>query len=141
MRSAYIIFAVTCLTAACGSSTPTSPSSSSTPSAATERFDAIIEPGTSAFYSFSVNQNGGSIAINLASLSPLNGPGLLPSVVEIGYGVPEGEGCNLLKVVQTAPGLTAQLTDTVNTGTYCANIADVGGLNQPANFSIRISHP
>ena len=130
-------------TACGGSGTATSPSTtSSTPSNATERFDAILEPGASAFYAFTVGTNGGTVSINFASLSPLSRPGLLPTSMEIGYGVPAGEGCDLRKTVQTTPGLTSQLTDTLTTGTYCANIADVGKkLTEPANFTIRITHP
>ena len=132
------------LTTACGGSdTATSPSTtSSTTTNATERFDAILDPGASAFYAFTVGTNGGVVTINFASLSPLNRPGLLSTTMEIGYGVPAGEGCDLRKTVQTTPGLTSQLTDTLTTGTYCANIADLGKqLTEPANFTIRISHP
>jgi hypothetical protein len=132
------------LTTACGGSgTATSPSTtSSTPTNATERFDAILDPGASAFYAFSVGTNGGVVTINFASLSPLSRPGLLPTMMEIGYGVPAGEGCDLRKTVQATPGLTAQLTDTLTTGTYCANIADSGKkLTESANFTIRITHP
>ena len=51
-------------------------------------------------------------------------------------------GCTLAKVMQTTPSLTAQLSDALTPGVdYCANIADVGGLRESANFSIRISHP
>ena len=124
---AYSLLTLALLSTACGGSqTATSPSTTSTPSNATERFDAILEPGASAFYAFSVGTNGGVVTINFASLSPLNRPGLLPMTMEIGYGVPAGEGCDLRKTVQTTPGLTSQLTDTLTTGTYCANIADVG---------------
>ena len=43
---------------------------------------------------------------------------------------------------QTTPGLVAQLSDTLTPATdYCANIADVGGLRESVNFSMRISHP
>ena len=51
-------------------------------------------------------------------------------------------GCTLAKVQQAAPSLSAQLTDTLTPAQdYCANIADVGGLREPVNFSMRISHP
>jgi hypothetical protein len=51
-------------------------------------------------------------------------------------------GCTLARVMQTTPSLTAQLSDTLTPASdYCANIADVGGLSESANFSIRITHP
>jgi hypothetical protein len=142
-----VLLVVTLSTAACGG-TPTSPSTtSSTPTTVTERFDAIINVKGSSFFLFSVNANGGSVAINFASLSPLNRAGVLPLRMEIGYGMgvkdDDGNvvGCDLLKVIQAAPALTAQLTDPLAAGiNYCANIADVGALTEPANFSIRITH-
>jgi hypothetical protein len=141
-----ILILAALLAAACGGDTPSSPS---TPvaSAVTERFDAIIDLKTSSFSPFSVGANG-TVAINFASLSPLNRPGLLPVAMEIGYGTvitdSDGNptGCDLKKTIQATPALTAQLTDTVTpAATYCANIADVGNLREAANFSIRITHP
>jgi hypothetical protein len=133
-------------------SLPTSPSGSassgsSAPAMVTERFDAILDLRGSNFFSFSVSQNGGAVMINFASLSPLNRPGLLIVTMEIGFGVPikddEGNtvGCDLRRTIQTTPALTSQLTDTLTAGSYCANIADVGNMREPANFSMRITHP
>jgi hypothetical protein len=140
---AYMVLALAFLTAACGGSdTATSPSTptDTTPLSATERFDAVLDPGTSAFFSFVVSANG-AVAINLASLSPLDRPGLLPVLMQIGYGTPAGEGCTIQKSMQTVPGLTSQLTDTLVAGTYCASLVDVGNLKQSANFTMRITHP
>ena len=146
MRFAVILPFLALFCAACGGDTPTSPST--TPAAnAVERFDAIINVGESRFYPFSVGSSG-QTSINLASLSPISRAGALTSTVEIGWGkvVKDADGnpvsCTLARVMQTAPGLTAQLTDTLPAAQdYCANIADVGGLRESANFSIRISHP
>jgi hypothetical protein len=149
-----ILLAVALSIVACGDSAnslPTSPSGSATstaPTTVTERFDAIIELKTSSFYPFSVAASGGTVRINFASLSPLNRAGVLPVAMEIGYGTivtdDDGNpaGCDLRKTILVAPALTAQLTDTLTVATnYCANIADVGNLREPANFSIRITHP
>lgn len=147
MRSAALILVSVALSSACGGDTPTSPSSS-TSTTVTERFDSIIDVRGSAFFPFSVSQSGVATSINLASLSPLDRPGLVNATVEIGWGktVKDDDGnivaCALEKVTQTTPALTAQLSDTLTPGTdYCANIADVGGLGEAANFSIRITHP
>jgi len=151
----FSCLAAALLASACSDSSkslPTSPSGtassgSSAPSTVTERFDAILDLKGSKFFPFSVGQNGGAVLFNLASLSPLTRPGLLAVTVELGYGVPikddDGNpiGCDLRRTIQTTPALTAQLTDTLTTGSYCANIADVGNMREAANFSIRITHP
>ena len=93
-----------------------------------------------AFYSFNVGGSGGTVSINLASLSPLDKPGVLPETVQLGYGVPAGEGCDVRQAVPTAPALVSQLTETLTIGTYCASITDAGGLTEPANYSIRVTH-
>jgi hypothetical protein len=146
MRFAVLVLILAPFCAACGDNTPTSPSST-TPSRATERFDDIISAGESRFYPFSVGSNG-TTSINLASLSPVNRPGVVVATMEIGWGKTAKDeagtviGCTLSRVMQTTPALSAQLSDTLTPASdYCANIADVGGLRESANFSIRITHP
>jgi len=146
MRFAVFLLICASVCAACGDDTPSSPSST-TDSRATERFDDIINVRESKFQAFSVGSNG-TTSINLASLSPLTRPGTITATMEIGWGktikADDGTvvGCDLAKVMQTAPALTAQLNDTLTpSADYCANIADVGGLRESANFAIRITHP
>jgi len=145
MRCAAL-FLVTSLCVACGDDNPTTPSST-TASRGTERFDAILNVRESKFQAFSVGANG-TTSINLASLSPVNGPGAINVPMEIGWGktikADDGTviGCGLAKVMQTTPALAAQMNDTLAPASdYCANIADVGGLRESVNFSIRITHP
>lgn len=145
MRRAALLAVVVSFCAGCGDDTPTSPSS--TPVNATERFDAIINVRESKFYPFSVGSSG-TTTINLASLSPIDRPGVVNATMEIGWGKAIKDdsgtvvGCDLARVTQTTPGLAAQLSDTLTPASdYCANIADVGGLRESANFSMRISHP
>lgn len=145
MRRAAILAVVVLFCAGCGDDTPTSPSS--TPVNATERFDAIINVRESKFYPFSVGSSG-TTTINLASLSPIDRPGVVSATMEIGWGkaIKDENGtvvsCDLARVIQTTAALAAQLSDTLTPASdYCANIADVGGLRESANFSMRISHP
>jgi len=146
MRFAVLVLILAPFCAACGDDTPTTPSST-TNSRATERFDDIINAQESRFFAFSVGSNG-TTSINLASLSPVNRPGALVATMEIGWGKTTKDeagtviGCTLSRVMQTTPALTAQLSDTLPPASdYCANIADVGGLRESANFSIRVTHP
>ena len=146
MRFAVLVLILAPFCAACGDDTPTTPSST-TNSRATERFDDIINARESRFFAFSVGSNG-TTSINLASLSPVNRPGALVATMEIGWGKTTKDdggtviGCTLSRVMQATPALTAQLSDTLPPASdYCANIADVGGLRESANFSIRITHP
>ena len=74
MRRAVLLAVVVSFCAGCGDDTPTSPSA--TPANATERFDAIINVRESKFYPFSVGSSG-TTTINLASLSPLDRPGVV----------------------------------------------------------------
>jgi len=145
MRRAALLAVVMSLSAGCGNDTPTTPSS--TPVNATERFDDILNVRESKFFPFSVGSNG-TTTINLASLSLLDRPGVVNATMEIGWGkaIKDEDGtvvsCDLAKVIQTTPALAAQLSDTLTPAAdYCANIADVGGLREPVNFSMRISHP
>ena len=145
MRRAALLAVVVSFCVGCGDDTPTAPSS--TPTSATERFDDIINVRESKFYPFSVGSNG-TTTINLASLSPIGRLGVVNATVEIGWGKAIKDdsgtviGCDLARVAQTTPGLVAQLSDTLTPATdYCANIADVGGLRESVNFSMRISHP
>jgi hypothetical protein len=146
MRVPAFLFIIAALSSACGDDTPTSPTST-TASRATERFDDIINVRESKFKAFSVGGNG-TTSINLASLSPLNGPGVINATMEIGWGKTIKDdsgnpvGCELAKVMQTTPALASQMNETLTPAQdYCANIADVGGLRDAVNFSIRITHP
>jgi hypothetical protein len=59
----------------------------------------------------------------------------------IGVGIPSGIGCARSTSLTAVPGLAAQLTVTLNPGTYCAAVFDVGNLSSAVNFAMRIKHP
>ena len=146
MRLAALLLVSLTFCAGCGGDTPASPTST-TASRATERFDDILSVGESKFFAFSVGSNG-TTSIDLASLSPLSRPGAVVATLEIGWGKTVKDdagtviGCTLAKVMQTTPSLAAQINDPLAPASdYCANVADVGGLREPVNFSIRITHP
>jgi hypothetical protein len=140
MRLSAWLVGIAILCAACGGNNSGTAPSDTTSATTTERFDAILQPGTSAFFSFDLAVTNGTVAINLASVSSLTRPGVLPVPVQIGYGVPAGEGCSLQKSIVATPALTSQLTGTLRDGRYCAFIGDVGNLKEPVNFTMRVTH-
>ena len=130
---------------ACGSdtTTPTSPSTPSTTTTiasptVTEDFTGTVSVGGSAFYSFSVEQNG-TVNVTLTGVSGTGVPGT--AWLGLGIGIPSGEDCPATSSVNTPPGTTAQLTGTYAPGIYCARVTDIGNLFAPARFAVTIAHP
>jgi hypothetical protein len=134
------------LAAGCGndSETPTSPSTTSTTTATvasptvSEDFVGTVGVGGSAFYSFSVEQNG-TVNVTFTAISGNGVPGT--AWMGLGLGVPSGEECPASSTVNAPPGSTVQLTGAYAPGVYCARIADIGNLFAPAAFAITIAHP
>ena len=76
------------------------------------------------------------------TLTTTNPPATL---VGLGIGIPGANigGCDMTKTVQARPGSTAQLTATVEAGTYCAGAFDVGTvpLAAASSSTISVAHP
>lgn len=125
----------------CGDETgsTTAPTTTST-ATLTELFLGSVEPGGTRFYSFTV-VNTGTVSLLLASLTPGGVQPALGTPMQFGFGVPQGTGCGLTTSIETAAGLTAQITNTSNPGIYCVSITDNGRLTASADFAIRIIHP
>ena len=96
-----------------------------------------VVPQGSSFYSFTVT-TAGTVSVSLSSLMANTIGPASTAVVRLGLGVPLGTGCSVTSSVDTAAGLTTQLTVPVNPDVYCVNIADIGNLTAPMNFTIRI---
>ena len=123
-----------------GCSNDTTTPTDTTPLTTTEVYLGTLNRGGTGFYSFNVT-NSGTAALTLASLSnPATGR-VLDTTLELGLGVPAGEGCNATSTMNVSPGLSAQLSSAVTTGIYCARIADIGNLGAAASFAVRIVHP
>lgn len=134
--------AAVCMTAmACTSTTaPDEADSGITPLVFnTETFAGTLPVGGSSFYSFFVSQ-AGPVGLTLAAVQTPGGAALT-TPLGIGVGIPSGTGCARSTSQTTAPGLAAQLTVTLNPGTYCAAIFDSGNLSSAVNFAMRIRHP
>lgn len=131
----------TCLAAACADSSSTTSPTPTTVTLSTEIFAGTLEPGGSAFYSFSVSR-GGAVTLNLASLTTGASIRTVSTAsVVLGLGIPAGTDCALLTSTETAAGLAAQMTIERTAGTYCARVHDTSQLTHPVNFAIRIVHP
>jgi hypothetical protein len=138
VTTAGLLFSLALFTAACGSNNPSTPTTPTGPQ--TEVFTGTIGPQGSSFYSFTV-ATAGSVEITLASLVP-TAPGPAVSVVMgLGVGTPSGTDCAVSNSVTTAPGLNAQLVNSLTASTYCAKIYDLGALTNTVNFAVRIVHP
>jgi hypothetical protein len=127
------------LTTACGgNNTPTTPTTPALPSS--EVFTGTLGVQGSSFYSFTVAASG-NVSITLASLVPKAPGPALNVVMGLGVGTPDGTDCAVTNSVPTAPGLTAQLVNSLTPATYCAKIYDLGDLTGPVDFAVRIVHP
>lgn len=137
-----VVVAVACTSgAACSSTTaPTEADSTITELVFnTETFAGTLERSATAFYSFSITQ-AGPAALTLAAVQTPGGAALA-TALGIGLGIPSGTGCARSTSQSTIPGLAAQLTVTLNPGTYCAAVFDTGNLTGTVNFAMRIRHP
>ena len=132
------VFLLALLTVACGSNTPTTPTTPNLPS--TEIFSGTLPVQGSSFYSFTVAATG-NVSITLASLVPVAPGPAVNTVMGLGVGTPSGTECSVTNSVTTAPGLTAQLVNSLTAATYCAKIYDLGALTAPVDFTVRIVHP
>jgi hypothetical protein len=104
----------------------------------TEIFSGRVGVGGSAFYSFTVGQNG-TVNVTLADVGGFN----VPSTVWLGLGLgtPSGEDCAAATTVNTASGSAVQLTGTYAPGVYCVRVFDIGNLVAVAAFNVTIAHP
>ena len=141
---ALLIVAIAFVAAACNkdSETPTSPTTTTTTTVAaasiTEDFTGMVAVGGSAFYSFTVGENG-TVKVTYSAAGGSGVPGTV--WLGLGLGTPSGEDCVTTSTVNTPPTTTAQLTGTYAPGIYCVKVSDIGNLYAPAAFSVSIAHP
>ena len=105
----------------------------------TETFAGTLEVKGINFYSFYVSQ-AGPVGLTLAAVQSPGGAALA-TPLGIGVGIPSGTTCVRSTSQSAPPGLAAQLTVTLNPGTYCAAVFDTGNLTAAVNFAMRIRHP
>ncbi len=116
--------------------TTTTPSTPTGP--VTDKFASIIYPQDVITHSFSAS-TAGTVTVQLTNAGP-------PADVTLGLGIgvpnPNAPGCSLLTAVNTAAGAAPQLTATVDIGTFCVSLFDIGNaIPAGESFSITIVHP
>jgi hypothetical protein len=129
-------------------------SSTTTPSASqtftTEIFTGTVPPPLNgvlqnASNNFTVGQGGGQISATLTSAVETLPDGSLLATVAVGLGVgtPSGNTCSLLANAFTIAqaGSTAQLSGTVQAGSYCVQVSDVTNQLGPVAYAVAVTHP
>ena len=108
------------------SSMPASPTS--------ETFASVL--ADRGFTSHAFAAESGTISVTLTSVGP-------PSVpIGLGVGVAGGTaGCTLSTSLTTEGGSAPQISVSVDKGSYCVQVYDVGTLTGPTRFSMTISRP
>jgi hypothetical protein len=139
--SAAALLAFTVLGAACGNNdttttTPTTPTAP--PSPATEILSGTMAPNGTATRTFTASKSG-TVSVTLTAAGP-------PSSIVLGLGLgiraATGLDCEFTTTVNTPAGAAAQLTATVDAGTYCAGAYDIGNVG-PGGVTVTVSvtHP
>lgn len=146
MRTLLALVAAAALAASCQNA-PTAPTNT-TPARVPQYFSGVLNPGESAFYSFTVAATADT-DVTLVSLLPNQAASpALAIPMSIGLGTPAGTDCRTSSTVTTPPGLSPQVTGpttaTISSSAasiYCARIADIGKLTGPVAFIVKIVHP
>jgi hypothetical protein len=135
---ALLVLACAMLGSACSSNntttTTTTPTTTSGPT--TETLNGVMAPSGFAVRTFNAN-NAGTVSVTLSAIQPALTVGL-----GVGIHGASGSDCKFSQTVNATAGTTAQISVSVDPGTYCAGAYDIGTLTQTgAVVTISISHP
>ena len=98
-------------------------------------FASQVVPGGSASRDFTLTTSG-KVSVTLKTTTPTG------AVLGLGMGIPRSNGtCALADAVQTTAGASAQISMSVDTGTFCVKVYDLGTLSAPVAFTLGISRP
>jgi hypothetical protein len=122
----------------CGSSSPAGSSATSpTTPAISDSFSGTVDAGGKDLHQFSVTLSGGQVNVILMSAGP-------PSTIYMGVGVGTwaDSACTLLTngSIVTQAGSTAQLSGTLDAGSYCVMVYDAGNQVATVNYAVTVNH-
>jgi hypothetical protein len=135
--SLALVCALALSAAACGNDTSTAAPTAPAPAAGTETLTGQLAPGGVALHQFTASA-AGTVSVTLSATDPPS------TLVGLGLGIPGSNVgvCDLTKMIQTRAGASAQLTASVEAGTYCAGAFDVGGLSPNGVLvTYSVAHP
>ena len=127
--TSILLAALALALAGCGSSTPATTAPDAVRS--TETFTGTLLAHSSMWHPFAVTQTG-QLEVKLTEADP---------AVSIGLGVGQvTTGCTLLAYNSAATVGTA-ITGSIQAGSYCVSLYDVGTLTDPVNYTVTVTHP
>ncbi len=137
--ASYLVLAAALATAGCNNNTPTS----ATPSAEVRpittpvsvSFPGVVGPGGSVSRTFAAQIPGTAVAV-LSNISPA-------TPLTIGMGVPraDGSGCLLSFSTTAVGGGSAQVSASVNVGTFCVQVFAPLQSADAVTFSVALTYP
>jgi hypothetical protein len=137
MKRTFAALILVVFAAGCGSSSSDSTPTGPTANVTTENFTGNVDPGGKTFSQFNVALSGGQVNVTLTSAGP-------PSTIYMGLGVGSfaDPNCTLLTngSVVTQAGTTAQLSGTLNAGSYCVMVYDAGNQVSTVSYAVTVNH-
>jgi hypothetical protein len=104
----------------------------------TETLTGTMAPNGTATRTFTA-ATAGTVTVTFDSASPIS-----TTVLGLGVGIhgTTGNDCNFTQTVNTPPGTAPQITLSIDAGTYCAGLYDIGNVG-PAGItvSLTVTHP
>jgi len=120
-------------TGACGGSSTTTTTSPTAPTT-TDTFAGSLAAGGVDLHSFTVAQ-AGTLTVTLATVSPQS-----TITVGLGVGQPSGTTCTLFSDTETAR-MGSVVQGTIDVGSYCVEIYDLGNVQGSDTYTITVDHP
>jgi len=125
---------------ACSSSDDSSTSSTTAPTvlpATSENFSGTVQVGGLDAHPFVVALSGGLLNVTLTAVGP-------PPTIFMGFGVGSWDGTTCTPLAGGSANVqastTPQLSGTVNAGSYCVMVFDIGNMVAPVTYSWTMTH-
>jgi hypothetical protein len=131
-RHLLVAIAVLLCATACGGDNQGSTTPSTAASRTTETLASNLPGRVSRKFTVAT---AGVVYVTLTSVGP-------PSVpIGVGLGIPSGSACILSVAIVTEATGAPQVSASVDPGSYCAQVYNVGDVGKSLDFSVTIDHP